>query len=455
MRHLGEELAQIKDLLRTRPQGMSITEIASSLGKNKHSVGRYLDILHASGHVDLRTFGMAKVFTLSSRVPLQALLSYTSDIVLVLDRDMRIRQANEPFFSLTGLEQDRVMYQVIDQVPSPYEPVQDLLTHLRDLIHASREHVELILATEPPRYFRARTIPTVFEDGTNGITLILEDATGEQEALRSLRESEEFFRSLSDHLTDGLIVTEGDDLIFVNDRFFEITGYQAEDLEMLDPFCLPVPEERDRFIRTIEEASKNTGKIKEIRFWAYKKDKTPVYLYIRLSQIPFGDRIREYILFTDMTAWKIEEEQKNLQRTIMDRLMENFPHPFYIIDANGIFLMANNSFCNLIGHPGDEMNGRDIRDVLPGDMAENLTRGDRELVSDHTHIHVGRSVEFWKPDGKRGETWIEKSVVSAGEDNPKYIFGVFIDKVECLAICKQQITDITSGIEHDPGLNPR
>ena len=87
MHRLADELAHIKDLLRNHPQGMSVTEIASALGRNKHSTGRYLDILHAAGHVDLRTFGMAKVFTLSSRVPLSALLSYTTDLVLVLDRD--------------------------------------------------------------------------------------------------------------------------------------------------------------------------------------------------------------------------------------------------------------------------------------------------------------------------------------------------------------------------------
>lgn len=83
---------------------MSVTEIASALGRNKHSTGRYLDILHAAGHVDLRTFGMAKVFTLSSRVPLSALLSYTTDLVLVLDRDMRIIQGNDPFFDLLEIQ---------------------------------------------------------------------------------------------------------------------------------------------------------------------------------------------------------------------------------------------------------------------------------------------------------------------------------------------------------------
>jgi len=55
------ELLQIRELLRQAPHGMSVTEIARTLKKNMHSVGRYLDILHVSGQVEMRTYGKAKV----------------------------------------------------------------------------------------------------------------------------------------------------------------------------------------------------------------------------------------------------------------------------------------------------------------------------------------------------------------------------------------------------------
>ena len=67
---------------------MSVTEIARTIGKNKHSAGRYLDILHASGHVEMRTYGKAKVFSLSSRIPLDTLLGFANDLIIVLDRDL-------------------------------------------------------------------------------------------------------------------------------------------------------------------------------------------------------------------------------------------------------------------------------------------------------------------------------------------------------------------------------
>jgi DNA-binding IclR family transcriptional regulator len=59
MTRLEAELARIRELLREHLQGMSVTEIAGALGRNKHSVGRYLDVLRASGQVEMRTYGMA------------------------------------------------------------------------------------------------------------------------------------------------------------------------------------------------------------------------------------------------------------------------------------------------------------------------------------------------------------------------------------------------------------
>ena len=61
MEQFQEELDQIKKILKSSHHGMSVTEIARTLKKNQHSVGRYLDILLVSGHVERRMYGKAKV----------------------------------------------------------------------------------------------------------------------------------------------------------------------------------------------------------------------------------------------------------------------------------------------------------------------------------------------------------------------------------------------------------
>lgn len=74
-----EITAQIKELLEKNPQGLSITSIVSSTRINRNTAGRYLDNLLVSGQVEMRHFGMAKIYSLSQRLPVSSILSISSD----------------------------------------------------------------------------------------------------------------------------------------------------------------------------------------------------------------------------------------------------------------------------------------------------------------------------------------------------------------------------------------
>ena len=73
---------QIKDLLKENPQGLSITDIVKVVNINRNTAGRYLENLLISGQVEMRRLGMAKIYILSQRVPLSAVLSISSELVM-------------------------------------------------------------------------------------------------------------------------------------------------------------------------------------------------------------------------------------------------------------------------------------------------------------------------------------------------------------------------------------
>ena len=439
MHRLADELAMVKELLRNHPQGMSVTEIATALGRNKHSTGRYLDILHAAGHVDLRTFGMAKVFTLSSRVPLSALLSYTTDLVLVLDRDMRIIQGNDPFFELLSMKSEAVLEKRISQL-NPTDPeITTLLSVIEEKIHEDCETFEISRTAitngeELIRFFRGKIIPTVFEDGSSAFTIILEDITLERKALKSLKESEEFFRSVSDHLSDGLIVSEIESgqkkIIFSNQRLCEITGYNQKEILCIDPQELALPEEKERLKKAISDAEKNQGSLIELRFWARKKDRTPVYLSIRVKIVPFGSKTRCYILITDITSWKEQEEAQLLQATLIKRLLTNFSHPIFILREDGTFFSANPAFCELINTKPEEVTGKHAHEVMPEAIARAFLEGNDSLICMTPSTHVVTTITFFQKDGNIGPVTVEKSPVSTGQNAPIYIFGIMVNDYE-------------------------
>ena len=74
--------AQIKEVLRKNPQGLSITEIVREVHINRNTPGRHLEKMLISGQVEMRHFGMAKIYALANRVPVSAVLSISSELIL-------------------------------------------------------------------------------------------------------------------------------------------------------------------------------------------------------------------------------------------------------------------------------------------------------------------------------------------------------------------------------------
>ncbi|HWQ66868.1 MAG TPA: PAS domain S-box protein [Methanospirillum sp.] len=428
MHRISEELTKIKELIRLQPQGMSITDIAQVLGKNKHSVGRYLDILHAAGHVDLRTFGMAKVYTLSSRVPLSALLSYATDLVLVLDQGNRVLQINDPFLALISLERNAVVMQELQYLRVPDPGVHDLITTLTSRVESStgkEESDEITLDTKPPRIYHLKIVPTVFDDGTGGTTIILEDVTAERVALKKARESEEFFRSVSEHISDGILVIENDKIIFMNEMMTNICGYSKEELEKMGPHAIAANDEKERFCKAKKYIENHLDMLKSMHFWAVHKDGSPLYLFARMSQVRFGERLRWYILITNMTEWKIQGEKEELQFTLMRQILNQNSHPMFITGPDKTLFIVNSAFCQLLGYTSEEeVTGRSLHDLVKPELSASFYAGDEDLKSKSGHIN--QQILFPGPGETAIPYIVEKTAVTAGEGGEVYIFGVVI-----------------------------
>ena len=108
--------SKIKDILKKNPQGMNITQMFREMDIHRNTLSRYLDTLLVSGQVEMRRFGMGKIYTLSERVPLSEVLSISSELVIQLWANER---AKRDFGSdLIG----KKCYEVYHQRNEPCEP---------------------------------------------------------------------------------------------------------------------------------------------------------------------------------------------------------------------------------------------------------------------------------------------------------------------------------------------
>ena len=186
---MGDEHDSASRILRTlhfRPRGMTITELARHTGLTRNSVSKHLEVLRMGGHVDMRSVGNAKVYSLSQRVPMSAFLCFTNNLILVLDSRCTIVQINERFLSLAGMKKDDLIGENLRNISLPIVSTPETMKIIRGV-----EREQFITDIRYPadgedNFYQMQVIPTVFDDGEKGRTIVLEDITGKKRYLQNM-----------------------------------------------------------------------------------------------------------------------------------------------------------------------------------------------------------------------------------------------------------------------------
>ena len=198
MESYQKEIAQIQQILKENPKGMTVTDVSRKIKINRNSVAKYLDIMRVSGHVEMITFGPAKVFFPSKRVPLSDILNYTSDYVLVFDENFKITMINDAFLDFMKNEREEILGQKIPEFfPSFLKDDGEVLIGMKEALQGRNFYKDLDLEGKGYRfYFSIRIMPTTFEDGRNGATLIIKNITQHKLAELALKGNQENFRDI-------------------------------------------------------------------------------------------------------------------------------------------------------------------------------------------------------------------------------------------------------------------
>lgn len=198
-----EKITRIKKLLKTKPKGLTISDISHNLKINRNSVAKYLEILLITGQVEMRMYGNAKVYYLSNRVPISSMLKFTSAQILVLDSDFRVVEANENFFSYFGeKKEDFIGNPIQSGVINGIEG--GALESLARRAYETGEVSEESSCTREgmTRFLNIKAIPSVFDDGSRGTTLIFEDITDKRKIEEQLKVSEAKYRAIVEDQTE-------------------------------------------------------------------------------------------------------------------------------------------------------------------------------------------------------------------------------------------------------------
>ena len=377
---------QIKDLLRKNPQGLSITDIVKAVNINRNTAGRYLENLLVSGQVELRRFGMAKIYRISQRVPLSAVLSISAESVIQLDSFLRIVFVNESFCSLAGTDSTNLVGKNIEYTPVGLvfdELFVKFIERIREGVAGNEWSGEINLRSKGIIVF-CRIAPTVFEDGRRGVSILLEDITGRKQGERALLESEATARALMNSPTDTVILMDTSGIILDLNETAALKFKKNRDdlLGTLADTLLPHEVAQSRRTLTTRVIEKKQA----VRYEDERDGRW--YDTVAYPIIVNGEVTRIAMIARDITDRKKSEEALRESEERYRQLVEISPDAV-IIHQEGKITYLNPAALSLLGaKDANELLGKPVLDTIHPDYRDNVRNQIKKDLMGKQHLRL-------------------------------------------------------------------
>ena len=367
MEEAGEEefTSRILNHLKFKRQGMTTSELARKLKINRNSVAKYLQLLLVSGQVEMQVVGNAKVYSISRRLPISTVLSFSSDLVVFLDSDARIAQVNEAFLEYSGKNKADLVGKTIGEAHLHNLSSPLISEHIREGLLGEKSQLEITVNEEEGgNVYSVKFIPTILESGSKGLTIFLENITAERRAEEAVRRSEERFRSMADFapFPISLIDSKGR-YLYLNEKFTRTFGYTIEDVPSgKDWFALafPDPEFRKQVMESwksdLINAPPDTVRPKLLPVTC--KDGTVKEILFRPITLYDGN---QFIIYEDIT----EERTGSMNQAFLAALVESSDDAIIGKDIEGSIISWNLGAERIYGYPAGEIIGQSFGCLIP------------------------------------------------------------------------------------------
>lgn len=432
------EVTRITDLLRGSPRGMSVGEIADAIGINRNTAARYLDMLLVAGQVEMRTFGKAKVFFLSQRVPISAMLNISSDLVMVLDSKRRIILANDSLLTFCRVSREDTIGRDLEQtalIIFSHPTLQEYITDGNG--RSGSTEVIRIMRGGDEHFFRQKIFSTVFDDGVPGVTVILEDITEQIAAEESLRQSEEMFRTLVSDISDVIWATDETCAItYISPRSVPVCGLTPEEMIGRKFTDFMDPKDGEEFQRTIDPFIRAEAgwPLVECNLKRPNGDILAVELSATPITIPDADGIPLFLgyrgAFRNVTERNRAIKHVRQWKIFLNSIVENIPDMVTVEElTDHTLVFFNRAAEEFIGIPRDFLVGKKADKIFSNEYAAFWMETSRIIQASGDTLDLVRQISR----GEEKEIKIlrtKKIPIFSSTGKMRYILGIITDITE-------------------------
>ena len=247
-----------------------------------------------------------------------------------------------------------------------------------------------------------------------------------------LKESEEKFRTLSEQSLVGMLILQDDLIVYVNEGFIRMTGYEREELlSMGKGGFLSLISEQDR-VRVAEQArlrqSGSAGAGTGYQARAVSKNGTVHWVTLIGKSVSYGGRPADFVSVVDISDIKWTEDALRISEQKFRNIFEEAPEGIFQSTYEGRFISVNARLAEIFGYPSPEVMISEVTNIsgqLFDDPAQRREILSRAMASgEYAHLEV----VYKKRDGSHFNANLYMRAVRDSSGKPVFFEG-FVDDI--------------------------
>jgi PAS domain S-box-containing protein len=247
----------------------------------------------------------------------------------------------------------------------------------------------------------ATTVPW---EGRPATMAFFSDVTERKAVMEALHTSEERYRAVVEHVSEGMVVIQNEVIVFANARAAEIARMTLEDMRQVGFLHRVHPDDhtlvRDRQRRRL--AGEDVPNHYELRLLF--PDGEVRWIAIGVSVVPWGGQPASLTFFTDVTENKAMLEAVRMSEERLRAVVEHAGEGMVVmLEANRV-VFINSRALAIVRMSREDVEQRGLMHLLhPDDAAMMLERRSRRMAGEN----VPRRYEVRLIDADGGVRWIE------------------------------------------------
>jgi PAS domain S-box-containing protein len=191
----------------------------------------------------------------------------------------------------------------------------------------------------------------------------------------ALRKSEERHRLLSEATREALVILRDGILLEANEQFFEMFGYERNELMEKQVMPVIVEPESMEFMKT-QISSGETSTYESV---GLRKDGTKFPIEIHSKPMEYGGQRIRVGAIRDISERKQSRESHRESETYLESILNRIADPICVKDREHRWILVNDKFCEIAGASREELIGKSDYDFFPRKEADVFWKMDEEV----------------------------------------------------------------------------